>query len=62
MNEAELVRMTREGQDPRELVNPVLSATPRSPEPGTPQVTDPALARALDILKGLVLLQRFRGN
>jgi hypothetical protein len=56
-NEADLVRMMREGQNPAlERTNPA----PPPPEP-PPQVRDPALARALDLLKGLAVVQQFRG-
>ena len=60
MNEAELVRMAREGQDPRELSGP----TPAQKTAETvvaPVVTDPVLARALDILKALAVVQKVRG-
>lgn len=61
MNEAELVRMSREGQvNDRESVT--ANPTPPLPEPVTPVVTDPALARALDLLKGLSVVQQFRSN
>ncbi len=60
MNEAELVRMAREGQDPRELSGTV--PAPKALEPaGAPAVTDPVLARALDILKALAVVQKVRG-
>ena len=50
INEAELVRMQREGIDPER------DAPPGGPELATvPTLQDPALARALDILKGLTL-------
>jgi hypothetical protein len=60
INEAELVRMTREGQDPRD---PAVSTpqTIKAAEALGPVVTDPVLARALDVLKGLAVVQRFRG-
>jgi len=62
VNEAELVRMAREGQDPRDLTTPPpLAGSSRPSEPALPVVTDPVLARALDILKGLAVVQRFRG-
>ncbi len=56
MNEAELVRMLREGQ------NPDLETTPGSREADNskPLVTDPALTRAIDLLKGLSVVQQFR--
>ncbi len=59
INEAELVRMTREGQDPREAFEG--APTLKSPEPAAPAVSDPVLVRALDILKGLAVVQRLRG-
>jgi hypothetical protein len=51
LTEAELVRLHRDGLDP---------ATARARQSETPAavvVFDPALARALDILKGLALIQ-----
>lgn len=57
INEAELVRAQREGREPGDETN----RTSR-PEPIRPLITDPALARALDILKGLALVQQFRGR
>jgi hypothetical protein len=60
MNEADLVRMAREGLDPRDPTNQ-LQTSARHAEPPVPQVTDPALARALDILKGMAVVHRFRG-
>jgi hypothetical protein len=56
INEAELVRMQRDGQTldlETNLVN-------RDPAPVRPAVQDPALARALDLLKGLAVVQRNR--
>jgi Peptidase family S41 len=55
LNEAELVRMNREGRD-----MDTNNATARQPEPALPVVNDPALARALDLLKGLSVVQQFR--
>ncbi|MGV3774455.1 MAG: hypothetical protein ACO1QB_16260, partial [Verrucomicrobiales bacterium] len=54
-NEAEVVRRHREGTefDPNAPVGPGV-------EEGRLVVTDPALARALDFLKGLSVLQQFR--
>lgn len=57
INEAELVRAQREGREPGDETN----RTAR-PEPVRPLVSDPALARALDLLKGLSLVQQFRGR
>lgn len=47
LNEAELIRRMKEGQNPE---TPQVVTTPSV---ATPQVRDPALARALDLLKGL---------
>jgi carboxyl-terminal processing protease len=59
MNEAELVRMNREGQSvDREF--PFTNAPGRTFEPPVPVVNDPALVRALDLLKGLAVVQQFR--
>lgn len=57
INEAELVRRQREGQNPDEE-SPVLR--PRETEPVKPLVRDPALARAIDLLKGLAVVRQFR--
>ncbi len=57
INEAELVRAQREGREPGDETN----RTART-DPPRPLVTDPALARALDLLKGLALVQQFRGR
>ncbi len=60
VNEAELVRMLRDGE-PLEGDRP--SALFRASEPAGPAglpVADPALARALDLLKGLAVVQPFR--
>jgi hypothetical protein len=54
-NEAELVRERREGPP---FDND--SAPPRETEPEKPVVRDPALARALDVLKGLAVVRRTR--
>ncbi len=54
INEAELVRMLREGQNPDDDANP-----PPPAEAVKPVIHDPALARALDLLKGLAVV-RFR--
>ena len=56
LNEAELVRMLREGQTPEEEQ----AMTRREAEPGPPLVHDPVLARAIDLLKGLQVVQQFR--
>ena len=56
INEAELVRMQRDGQS---LENEVASGT-RDNSPKAPSIQDPALNRALDLLKGLAVVQQFR--
>lgn len=56
LTEADLVRMQREGADLESDV-----ATGREAGPNRPAViTDPALARAVDLLKGLSVVQQFR--
>jgi hypothetical protein len=55
INEAELVRMQREGLSPD--FDPTTSA---EPAPLPPQINDPALNRALDLLKGLAVVQQVR--
>ena len=57
LNEAELVRMNREGRDVE-----TNNITARQSEPATPVVNDPALTRALDLLKGLAVVQQFRAS
>jgi hypothetical protein len=52
-NEAELVRERREGINPDAEV-----ALGRAPEPEKPTVRDPALTRALDLLKGLAVVRQ----
>lgn len=53
-NEAELVRQRMGGRDPE-------APFPEpEPEPETPLVSDPALARALDLLKGLAVVRQSR--
>ena len=54
-NEAELVRERREG-----LGRETDAAPPREPENEKPIVYDPALARALDLLKGLAMVRQSR--
>jgi Peptidase family S41 len=51
-NEAELVREHRAGENPDEMT------AKRPPEPLAPVVSDPALARALDLLKGLAVVRQ----
>ena len=59
LNEAELVRMNRDGQSlEREPVS--ANPTPPVPELSLPMVNDPTLARALDLLKGLAVVRQFR--
>ena len=53
MNEAELVRMLREGEN---LDEETARAT-RPPEPSKPVITDPALSRAIDLLKALAVVR-----
>ncbi len=57
INEAELVRQSREGKRPD---NEIIAAQPTPPEPSAPVIHDPVLARALDLLKGLAVVQQFR--
>jgi C-terminal processing protease CtpA/Prc len=59
INEAELVRMSKEGQNP-DRDPPLTNAPGRTFEPQPQVVNDPALARALDLLKGLAVVQQFR--
>jgi hypothetical protein len=56
LNEAELVRMMREGQNIEQ--EPTLGL--KESDPSRPLVHDPALARAIDLLKGLSVVQQFR--
>ena len=53
-NEAELVRERREGISEADVT------AMRAPQPEKPLVNDPALARALDLLKGLALVRQTR--
>jgi hypothetical protein len=55
LNEAELVRMQRDGMD---LEFDAPAVTPM--QPSGPVVTDPALSRGLDLLKGLALAYKRR--
>ena len=58
LNEAELVRMNKEGQSlDRE---PLFTNDPSKTVESPPVVNDPSLARALDLLKGLAVVQQFR--
>ncbi len=57
LNEAELVRMRSEGVNPdAESTN----AASRKGETPPPILNDPSLARAIDLLKGLAVVQQFR--
>jgi hypothetical protein len=56
INEADLVRMLRDGQN----LDAEGAAGPRRTTPAPPTVQDPALARALDLLKGLAVVQQTR--
>lgn len=56
INEAELVRMLRDGENPDED-----AARPaRAEEPARQTIADPALARALDLLKALAVVRHSR--
>jgi hypothetical protein len=55
-NEAELVREHKAGENPDEEDKNIK----RVPEPRVPIVSDPALARALDLLKGLAVVRQSR--
>lgn len=50
-NEAELVRQHKAGESPDE------ETAKRPPEPQAPVISDPALARAIDLLKGLAVVR-----
>lgn len=56
INEAELVRMLREGENPEEEV----AKASRAVEPPKPVITDPALSRAIDLLKALAVVRHTR--
>lgn len=57
LNEAELVRMLREGENPDDE-----AAKPgRVAEAVKPVITDPSLARAIDLLKALAVVRQTRG-
>jgi C-terminal processing protease CtpA/Prc len=60
-NEAELVRERRAGEtldDDSDELSPQIIAAPEEPAP--PVIADAALARALDLLKGLAVIQQSR--
>jgi C-terminal processing protease CtpA/Prc len=59
LNEAELVRLSREGQLP-ERENPFTNSPAHAAEPQPAVIQDPVLARAVDLLKGLAVVQQFR--
>jgi hypothetical protein len=56
INEAELVRMQREG----ESIDFSTNSNQREAGGGAPTLQDPVLSRALDLLKGLAVVQQFR--
>ncbi len=58
-NEAELIREHRDGSDLEEEFSPTPTDAdaPSAPAESAPLVTDPALARGLDLLKGLAVVQ-----
>ena len=57
VNEAELVRIQREGRSTNE--DDLTAAERPQPEGGSePLVRDPALTRALDLLKGIAIVER----
>ncbi len=60
MNEADLVRRQREGRNTDE--DEVAAHEGAGVEKGRLVIRDPALARAVDVLKGLVLLKSARAN
>jgi hypothetical protein len=62
INEAELVRQQREGKTPDEEFTAEPAASKEATEPEKPVVQDPVLARALDLLKGLAVIQPQRGG
>ena len=57
LNEAELVRRQREGLNPDDDTIPV---TAPKAVAGKPLIKDPALARAIDVLKAIAVVQRVR--
>jgi len=59
LTEAELVRMHREG---RTLDLEGTNTARRTGEPGQPVLQDPVLVRAIDVLKGLAVVQPFRAR
>ena len=59
VNEAELVRMNRDGQFPERDIS-FTNTSGRTAELTVPTVNDPVLSRALDLLKGLAVVQQIR--
>ncbi|MDB6059762.1 MAG: carboxyl-terminal protease [Verrucomicrobiales bacterium] len=59
MNEAELVRAQREGVDPE---TDLATERPKSKTDDVPVLSDPALLRGLDLLKGLAVVQPHRAS
>jgi Peptidase family S41 len=60
ISEADLVKARRAGAElPEEDLE---DAVPAAPEPGQPVLRDPALARAVDLVKGLALIRRNSGD
>jgi hypothetical protein len=57
LNEAELVRLQREGSSPDEQ-DAIASPGSVDQDSSVPVVRDPALARALDLLKGIAIVER----
>lgn len=57
LTEAELVRAHRQGLNPAEDEEGFIAGT-RETKPEAPLVSDPALARALDLLKGLAIVRQ----
>jgi hypothetical protein len=61
LNEAELVRMRRENQG-EDLERLIPNAVPQAKTEELRVVSDPALARALDLLKGLAVVRQSRSS
>jgi hypothetical protein len=58
LNEAELVRLQREGLSPDGDLPPTSPRPARDPDQSRSLPSDPALVRALDLLKGLAVVQQ----
>ena len=56
LNEAELVRMLRDGENPDDDTK-----LGRAADVAKPVITDPSLARAIDLLKALAVVRHTRG-